>query len=188
MDRARLFASSVGPLKLVVVVLALLLIVPFGTRVGGGAQEGDASPAASPDASPEASPVASPVAGAGGDLGSLTLRVLACDEATSLDAVDPAACDTLAGEIDVTIAGPGDPLTVAGSLRLSSGVFRWNRIPFGTYDVTLATLPAGYASAGVVVSEDGAPEDVTTSAVPVTIDATNASPTISIYLLPNGGA
>lgn len=183
MDRIRHVAALVGLLKLVVVALALLLIVPFGTRVGGAAQESDASPAASPDASPVASPVASP----GSGFGSLTLRVLACDEATSLDSVDPAACDSFAEEIDVTISGPGDPLTAAESLRLSSGVFRWNRIPFGTYAVTLAALPAGYASAGVIVSEDGAPEDVTTAAVEVTIDATDSSPTIVIYLLLDDG-
>src|ERR687890_254753 len=85
---------SARPLRFALIAFALLLIVASGSRLGGSAQESDATPGASPEASPEASPVA----GSAMDSGSITIRVLGCDAGTTADAVGPTACSALAGD------------------------------------------------------------------------------------------
>lgn len=184
MERAIRVVGSVGPAKVVLVAFAVVLLVPFGARIGGATQGDGATPGASPAASPAATPSASPVAAAAAERGSLTVRILACDEATSVDGFDPAGCDPISGDTGIEIAGGGgDVLTVADSLRVSGGVFRWSRIPYGDYSVSLTPLPEGTGSVLAVAVPDGTPADATAAGAEITINVADPAPTLSLYLL-----
>lgn len=169
------------PFRLTLVFVALLLVVSAGSRLGGSAQEGDATP----DASPAASPAASPVAGSATESGSVTIRVLGCDAGTTADSTGPTSCDALSGDVAIEIAGgSGDVVTVDDSLRLSAGVFRWPRLPFDTYSVALTSLPDGFTTALAATDATATPEEVGPDGVEVTLDSADSSPTITIYVIP----
>lgn len=169
------------PFRLTMIAVALLLAVSVGSQLGGSAQDGGATPGASP----EASPAASPVAGSDIESGSVTIRVLGCDAGTTADTAGPTTCSALSGDVAIEIAdGPGEVVTVEESLRLSAGVFRWQRLPFDTYSVTLASLPDGYTSALAATDANATPEEVGDAGAEVTLDSAESSPTITIYVIP----
>lgn len=178
-----LFRTIVGarPFRLTFIVVALLLAVSVGSRLGGAAQEGGATP----DASPEATPAASPVAGSATESGSVTIRVLGCDAGTTADSAGPTTCSALSGDVAIEIAGgSGDTVTVDDSLRLSAGVFRWQRLPYDTYNVTLASLPDGFTTVLAAADAHEVPEEVGDAGIAVTIAGAEPSPTITIYVIP----
>ncbi len=168
------------PFRFTVIVVGLLLAVSVGARLGGSAQEG-----ATPGASPAASPAASPVAASAGETGTVTIRVLGCEAGTSADSVGPATCTALSVDVEVEIAGgTGDALTVEDALRLSAGVFRWQRLPHDTYSIKLTSLPDGYTSALAAGDAATAPEEIGDDGYELTLDSAESSPTITVYLIP----
>ena len=161
------------------IVLDLLLAVSVGARLGGSAQEGG-----TPGASPEASPAASPVAESAGETGTVTIRVLGCEAGTTADSVGPTTCTALSVNVEVEIAGgSGDALMVEDALRLSAGVFRWQRRSHDTYSIKLASLPDVYTSALAAGDAATAPQEIGDDGYELTLDSAESSPTITVYLI-----
>lgn len=142
------------------------------------------------------------VAQAGGGSGDLTVRFLVCPEDITEANFDRNACSPVSATFEVQLTGDSleTPEALAESLRLSNGVFRWNPLEFGSYELTVTQLPEGYSTVYVPEQPSGAAtgtpvaEAAMTDATPaagangfsVTLDASNPSPVVSVFFLIGG--
>lgn len=114
--------------------------------------------------------------------GTVSAGVYACPEGVTVedlsDADVVASCEAVADGADLKLAGAdGSEFTLEGAEEVGSGIFSWSGLAFGDYELSLNTLPEGYASAQFF-DRDGN----TLDSGNVSIDADFPDAHIDIYL------
>lgn len=136
-----------------------------------------ASPSPSASSSRSSNPSSSPSASANaGGTGSITVAVYGCPPGVSPgDSASYASCQAVAGDVTAQLITPqGDALTSGGS-----GTARFGGLPFGTYSLTLTSVPSGYSGpiAPGYAGTSGSPDRVN-----VTVSADNPDPVVTVYV------
>jgi hypothetical protein len=111
--------------------------------------------------------------------GSITAQIFSCPAGMTAETLEAAACAPASGDFDVTISGDGlqAPLTLNDAATAADS-FTWSDLPFGTYTIAEAVLPAG-ATSYVLAAKgaSGGPE----TGYQITLGPDNPTPTIRIY-------
>ncbi|HEU0116291.1 MAG TPA: hypothetical protein VFQ80_16500, partial [Thermomicrobiales bacterium] len=111
--------------------------------------------------------------------GSITAQVFVCPPGMTPDTLEAAACAPASGEFDITVSGSAlsTPLTLNDAATAADS-YTWSALPFGTYTIAEAVLPAGATSYALAAKNaTGGP----TTGYQITLDQSNPTLPIRIY-------
>lgn len=132
---------------------------------------------ASPAATEQAAATGTSESAAG--QGTIRLQVFTCPSGMNAQTVEAAACTPTDEDFDVTLSGAtlAAPLTI-GDASGEGGTFVWGGLPYGTYTIAEAVLPAGSTTYALAAKDSSGNPDI---GYQITIGPDREKVTVRIY-------